>query len=30
MPLPLARVVLPLLVIFWLAVALAAFGGWMP
>jgi|AmaraimetFIIA100_FD_contig_31_35201152_length_239_multi_2_in_0_out_0_1 hypothetical protein len=27
MPLPLARVVLPLLAIFWLLVALAAFSG---
>jgi hypothetical protein len=27
MPLPLARVVLPLLAIFWLIVALAAFSG---
>jgi hypothetical protein len=27
MPLPLVRVVLPLIAIFWLLVALAAFGG---
>jgi hypothetical protein len=29
MPLPLARVVLPLLAIFWLLVALAAFSGFV-